>query len=1278
MTKTYSSIRSFLKATVFCILFFCVAIAVNGQANSIRTGVTFNWADTQSTLNDPATLQSIDINGVDYNTFVVPSSYEMTRLGPGGHGGNNIRLNGTLALAGSDDPDWVTQAEAAYQSLNLNHYFESQNNGDNFCNDYSAVSTTNAQIQTIRYNPAIPSNPDGVIAITERGGNNCMYIELYGIPVGGGPEQLLGRTFIRNQGNLTGVRPQAPPSASSDYWSSGRNNENNQIIGIALYHLSELAPVGSLITSIRYMGASNDHGDGKFFLMQTYAEDDSIRIKLDREGNGNIAVNDNVPTGSTYTLTSNVSNGTLTFNPDGTFNYIPNPGFTGNDTFQYEVCLPAPNTSVCDSGTAVIVIRLEAFFDHLNLEQDAANTTINVLDNDNFGSLGPQSNGAITNFTLPVNGTIILNDNGTTDSYDDYFAYTPNSGYIGTDFFTYEITDAAGSTDVASVYLTVAPDSDNDNIDDKTDLDDDNDGILDADESEACIEDDYFAWTFNSPVGTRSNDFVQNPAITSWLIRSTDDITTGSGLTGMSPSTELQLTDIDATSYQEAIAQNEYVQVSFTTATGLVNPMVGQIGINWYQNSGGAIRGNSYMVAMEISKDNFANSLVLYSDIQIHYPANGMSEFFSLTPPGALFNLEENTTYTIRIYAYNQQNDGNVPYSVFDDLTVRVSACQEQNTDGDGQPDHLDYDSDEDGCNDADEAYGDANADADNNGMYGSGAPTVNSDGTVISAAYTTPVDSDTSGASDFLEVGGLPVITTQPIDATICEGSNAQFIVAATGADTYQWQWFDGTNWTDLSDGGIHSGTDTATLAIVNAQIADSNSYRVVLSNASYVCGTAISDETFLTVMSIPDIAIGDATVIEGGSMLFPVTLSSPSCSNEDIVLTFGFTDGTADSTDYLNTDIQIAIPAGTTTAEVNVPTTIDAIDEDDENFVIAIASVDMGTVGDSSDTATGTILDDDITDLDSDDDGIADSVEDANTDGDSDPATDATDTDGDGYPDYLDIDSDDDGIPDNVEAQPTTTYIPPSLQDNNMNGLDDAYEINGNLGLTPVNTDGTDLPDYRDEDSDNDNVPDNIEGHDHDHNGVPDIVFIGSDKDDDGLDDGYEGIEQIDADVNDEVDNPGTDLPDTDADNEADYRDADDDNDELPTTDEDANGDGNYANDDIDGDGTPNYLEPNDPDVEVFNVVTPNGDGVHDILTITGLENRPNNSLQVFNRWGILVYSTQSYNSNGNYFDGTSQARATMAQDDNLPVGTYFYILEYEDTNGGNQQLSGYLYLN
>ena len=338
--------------------------------------------------------------------------------------------------------------------------------------------------------------------------------------------------------------------------------------------------------------------------------------------------------------------------------------------------------------------------------------------------------------------------------------------------------------------------------------------------------------------------------------------------------------------------------------------------------------------------------------------------------------------------------------------------------------------------------------------------------------------------------------------------------------------------------------------------------------------------------------------------------------------------------------------------------------------------------TLGNCS-TSTITIIITSTVDLDSDDDGILDAWEDLNTDGDNDPSTNPTDSDGDGIPDYLDIDSDDDGIPDNVEAQSTADYIAPSGVDANDNGLDDAYEQNGNLGIIPVNTDNTDLPDYLDDDSDNDNVPDNIEAHDYDHDGIPDVVFTGSDKDNDGLDDGYEGNTVIDIDVNDEINDPYSDLPNTDNDEESDYRDTDDDDDGILTIDEDVNLDGDYANDDVNGNGIPNYLDPDlvvtgGDEVEVFNVVTPNGDGVHDVLTIAGLENFPNNTIKIYNRWGVLVYVTKAYNTQGNVFDGTSNGRVTIEKDNKLPVGTYFYILDYEDGTNNMKSKTGYLYIN
>ncbi|WP_282051008.1 Ig-like domain-containing protein [Maribacter aquivivus] len=217
------------------------------------------------------------------------------------------------------------------------------------------------------------------------------------------------------------------------------------------------------------------------------------------------------------------------------------------------------------------------------------------------------------------------------------------------------------------------------------------------------------------------------------------------------------------------------------------------------------------------------------------------------------------------------------------------------------------------------------------------------------------------------------------------------------------------------------------------------------------------------------------------------------------------------------------------------------------------------------------------DSADLDDDNDGILDSVEDPNLDEDNDPLTDPLDTDNDGMPNHLDIDSDDDGIPDNVEGQTTDGYIAPNEDDAATYASNDGVNSTYPEGLTPVNTDGADNEDYIDLDSDNDFVFDNNEGNDFNFDGIPDQIFTGVDTDGDGLDDGYEGSDVNDGfDVNDEINDPANDLPDTDGTEDVNYRDLDDDGDGIDTPDEDANNDGDPTNDDSDNDGTPDYLDP------------------------------------------------------------------------------------------------------
>jgi gliding motility-associated-like protein len=99
---------------------------------------------------------------------------------------------------------------------------------------------------------------------------------------------------------------------------------------------------------------------------------------------------------------------------------------------------------------------------------------------------------------------------------------------------------------------------------------------------------------------------------------------------------------------------------------------------------------------------------------------------------------------------------------------------------------------------------------------------------------------------------------------------------------------------------------------------------------------------------------------------------------------------------------------------------------------------------------------------------------------------------------------------------------------------------------------------------------------------------------------------------------------------------------------------------------------------EVIVYNAVSPNGDGKNDFLRIEGLEQFETNSIEIFNRNGVRVYETRDYGSNDNLFRGFSDGRITIRKSEKLPSGTYFYILNYTDSDGRTTKRQGYLYIN
>ena len=96
----------------------------------------------------------------------------------------------------------------------------------------------------------------------------------------------------------------------------------------------------------------------------------------------------------------------------------------------------------------------------------------------------------------------------------------------------------------------------------------------------------------------------------------------------------------------------------------------------------------------------------------------------------------------------------------------------------------------------------------------------------------------------------------------------------------------------------------------------------------------------------------------------------------------------------------------------------------------------------------------------------------------------------------------------------------------------------------------------------------------------------------------------------------------------------------------------------------------------IEIYNGISANGDGKNDGFRIEGIENYRKNTLKIFNRWGVLVYQKEGY-TNADPFTGYSNGRSTIERGKKLPQGTYYYILEYENSNNQTQTKTGWLYL-
>ena len=155
-----------------------------------------------------------------------------------------------------------------------------------------------------------------------------------------------------------------------------------------------------------------------------------------------------------YTLTGSgggAAHGSVVMHADGTFTYTPDAGYVGSDSFTYTAS-DATNGTVSNTATETVTVAAAA-----PVARDGS-AGGNEDDNAISGqAVASQINGDPLSYTLTgsgggaEHGSVVMHADGT-------FTYTPDTGYVGSDSFTYTASDATNGTvsNTATETVTVA------------------------------------------------------------------------------------------------------------------------------------------------------------------------------------------------------------------------------------------------------------------------------------------------------------------------------------------------------------------------------------------------------------------------------------------------------------------------------------------------------------------------------------------------------------------------------------------------------------------------------------------------------------------------------------------------------------------------------------------------------------------------------------------------------------------------------------------------------
>jgi VCBS repeat-containing protein len=189
------------------------------------------------------------------------------------------------------------------------------------------------------------------------------------------------------------------------------------------------------------------------------AVDDVISTPEDVTLRGSVASND-APSGdggNTWSLVGTnggALHGTLILNTDGTFTYVPEANYFGNDEFTYQLC---DGDGDCSVGTVSITINnvndLPVALNDVASTPEDTNMNGSVIGNDIASGDGGNAWSLVGLNGGASHGTVTM-------TADGRYTYSPAANFNGTDIFTYHMCDATGDCSTATVTINVTSQND--------------------------------------------------------------------------------------------------------------------------------------------------------------------------------------------------------------------------------------------------------------------------------------------------------------------------------------------------------------------------------------------------------------------------------------------------------------------------------------------------------------------------------------------------------------------------------------------------------------------------------------------------------------------------------------------------------------------------------------------------------------------------------------------------------------------------------------------------